>query len=94
MVKILEHKAEIVKDPEPESKIDEPKVDKPEPGSDVIDKLVSPPERISFRPIEVEELPIKILVNLSIELTLEPVPPLAAMEVSFILKSPDVYDLL
>ena len=90
MVKILESKVvEVVED----SKL-EPKVDKPKPGSEVVAELVSPQEKIFFRPTEVEELPIETLVDLSAEPTLELVPLLAAMKVSFFLRPPDVYDIL
>jgi len=44
--------------------------------------------------MEVEGLPVEILVDLPAELTLKLVPPLAAMRVSFFLRSPDVYDPL
>ena len=44
--------------------------------------------------MKVEELPVETLVDLPAELTLELVPPLTVMRVSFFLKSPDVYDPL
>ena len=44
--------------------------------------------------MEVEELPVEILVDLTAEPTLELVPPLAGMRVSFFLRSPDAYDPL
>ena len=44
--------------------------------------------------MKVEELPVETLVYLSAEPTLKLVPFLAAMRVSFFLRSPDVYDPL
>ena len=44
--------------------------------------------------MKVEELHVETFVDLSSELTLELVPPLTAISVSFFLRSPDVYDPL
>ena len=44
--------------------------------------------------MEVEELPLETFIDLSTKPTLKLVPPVAAMRVSFFLKSPDVYDPL
>ena len=53
-------------------------------------------EEIFLQPIKVEALLIETLVDLPTEPTLELVPTLvptlAAMRVSFFLRSPDVYD--
>ena len=55
---------------------------------------MSPQEEISFRSTEVEEFHVETLVDFSVEPTLELVPPLTVMRVSFFLRSPDVYDSL
>ena len=44
--------------------------------------------------MKVEKLPVETLVDLLVEFILELVPPLAAMRISFFLRSPDVYDPL
>ena len=80
-MKRLESKTvEVIEDPEPQPKVN----DKPElkPGPEVV-KLVSQQEEISPWPTEVVELPIKTLVDLPAELTMEKVPSLAAMRASF-----------
>jgi len=44
--------------------------------------------------MKVEELHVKTLVDLPTEPTLELIPPLTGMRVSFFLRSPDAYDSL
>jgi len=44
--------------------------------------------------MKVEELPVETVIDLLAEPTLELVPPLAGMRVSFFLRSPDAYDSL
>ena len=82
MIKILESNAtEVVKDLKPELEID----DKLEPGPEpeVIAELVPLQEEIFFRSTEVEKLPNETLVDLPAEPTLELVPHLADMRISF-----------
>ena len=74
MIKILESNAtEVVKDLKPE----------PGPEPEVIAELVPLQEEIFFRPTEVEKLLNETLVDLPAEPTLELVPHLADMRISF-----------
>ena len=100
MIKMLESRAiKAVDNPEPEPEVDdnpkpEPEVDdKPEPKPEVAES-VSQQEKISPQLMKVEELTVETLVDLPAEPTLKLVPLLAAMRVSFFLRSPDVYDPL
>ena len=65
-----------------------------QPWPKVIVESVSQQEEIFPQPLEVEELLVETLVDILAELTLKLVPPLAAIRVSFFLRSPDVYDPL
>ena len=69
-------------------------VKNPESEPEVVTELVSLQERILSWPTAVVELPIETFVDLSIKLTMDLVPTLAAMSTSFFLRSPDVYDSL
>jgi len=89
MVKILESKMlEIVEDPEPAPEVD----DKLVVGPEVVAELVLLEDEIFSWPMEVIELPIKTLVNLSTESIMKLVPSLTFMRVSFFLRSPDIYN--
>ena len=101
MIKMLESRAiKAIDNPESEPEIDDnseskSKVyDKSEPRPEVIAESVSQQEKISLQPIKVEELSVKTLVDLPAEPTLDLIPPLTVMRVSFFLRSSDVYDPL
>ena len=73
----------------------EPEVyDKLESGPEVIAESVSQKEETSPQPMKVEELPVETLVDLLAEPTLELVPPLTGMKVSFFFRLPNAYDPL
>jgi len=72
----------------------EPEVDdKPELWPEVVES-VSQQEETFSQLMEVEERPVDTLIDLLAEPTLKLVSPLAALRVSFFLRSPDVYDSL
>jgi len=73
----------IVENPESEPEV----VDEPESKLEVLAELVSPQEKISSRPTEVEELPVETPINLPAEPTMKLVPSLTAMMTSLSLRS-------
>jgi len=99
MVKMLESRAvKVVDNTESEPEVDdnpEPELEVyDKPGPEVIAELMSQQEETSPQPMKVEELPIETIVDLLAEPTLQLVPPLTDIRVSFFLRSPDAYDPL